>query len=133
MTEHRIRTGDVVAVTARVVGVRGDGSYSIEPLGFDYDFPDPEQLPHNSDDEPLPPEVEFYTVDEPKLVQHVWTRGDELFDPIGERFVYDKPLGNGLHLLNRPDVPQHLEGAWRVVETAWVGGLKPDPSEISGS
>lgn len=135
MSEHRIRTGDVVAVTARVVGVRGDGSFAIEPLGFDY-------IAFGEDDEQELP-IEFYTVDEPKLVQHVWTRGDELFahrmmfptddhrvEP-GERFVYDKPLGNGLHLLNMPDLPQHSVRAWVVMSTAIVGELQSDPPEIS--
>lgn len=121
----KIRTGDVVAVTAKVVGVRGDGSYAIEPLGFDYTFPDVELLPHNSDDEPVPLDVEFYTIDEPKLVQHVWTRGDQLLGRGGVKFVYDKPLHYGLHLLNRPDLPQMHPAAWAVMTLEEVAALEP--------
>lgn len=120
MSETReIRIGDVVAVTARVTGLRGDGTYAIEPIGFDYDTEGASY-------------VDFYTVDDPTFLRHAWIKGDEKFSGDGERYLYHENLGEGVHLLNRPDAKQHLSGAWTTMTTEQVASLRDEPPELSG-
>lgn len=125
-----LRIGDTVAVTARITSLRGDGSYGIEPVGFDYDTStsggDPDDA-HRID-----VEVDFYTVDEPKLVQHGFVRGDQKFAGDGERWVYHKDLGSGLHLMNRADAKQHLASAWAVMDTGAILLMFDEPPVGAG-
>lgn len=111
-----IRTGDVVAVTARVTGLRGDGSYSIEPLGFDFD------IDWQNEEGP-----DFYTIEDPKFLQHHWMRGDEMYACDGEKYLYHENMGEGVHLLNRPGCKQDLTAAWATMTTEQVQSLKSEP------
>lgn len=124
MDKEDLRIGDVVAVTARITGLRGDGTYSIEPVGFDFEVDE-------SMETESPADVDFYTVDAPVLVRRGLMRGDEKFSGDGERYVYHEDLGSGLHLLNRPDTKQHLEGAWIILSTDHVKQLRDEPPSIS--
>lgn len=120
---HEIRIGDIVAVTARVTGLRGDGTYTIEPIGFDYDI----EVEYGED-----PLATIYTVDDPTFLRHAWIKGDEKFSGDGERYLYHENLGEGVHLLNRPDTKQHLTGAWVAMSTEQVAALRDEPPELSG-
>lgn len=115
-----LRIGDIVAVTAKVKALRGDGSVWIEPVGFDYEVSD-------GIEEVTTMEVSFYTVDEPKLVRHGLMRGDEKFAGDGERWVYHEDLGEGLHLMNRADAKQHLASAWAVMNTGAIELMFDEP------
>lgn len=119
-----LRIGDIVHVTARVTSLRGDGTYGIEPVGFDYD------VDQSVVSEEPTPDVDFYTVDDPVLVRRGLMRGDEKFSGDGERYCYHEDLGSGLHLLNRPDTKQHLPGAWTVMSTEQVMQLRDEPPEL---
>lgn len=118
-----LRIGDVVHVTARVTGLRGDGTYNIEPVGFDYDAEG--DVPYEGDIS-----VDFYTVDDPVLVRRGLMKGDEKFSGDGERYCYHEDLGEGLHLLNKPDAKQHLTGAWVIWPTEHVMALRDEPPEL---
>lgn len=125
---NEIRVGDVVAVTARVTALRGDGTYAIEPVGFDYELTGYDEWDASKHEDVLK-DLGFYTVDEPRLVQHGWVRGDEKFSGDGERYVYHDNLGEGVHLLNRPGTKQHLTGAWLTMTTEQVAALRDEPPE----
>ncbi len=121
-SDKRLRVGDVVSVTARVVGLRGDGSVLLEPVGFDYDaVPDGTQMGVD---------VEFYSVDQPTLVQRGLQEGDEKFNGDGIRFVYARDLGEGMHLMNRPDVQQDCAFAWEVMTLEQVEALADEPPQL---
>lgn len=127
-----IRVGDVVAVSARVVGLKGDGSYSIEPMGFDFELSSDGSMHHGNmdivgDDELAEKvDVAFFTVDEPKLLKHTWMKGDRFAGPWPGPVVYERALGEGIHLLNLPEEPQHKRQAWVVLTTQEVDTLTPE-------
>ena len=108
-----LRIGDVVAVTARVTRLRGDGGAFIEPVGFDFTVSD-------GVDEVDSMEVDFFTVDEPTLVRRGLMPGDDKWASDGEHYRYHADLGNGLHLLNKPDGKQYLASAWLVIPTEGI-------------
>jgi hypothetical protein len=78
-----ILPGDIVAVTAKVICLRTDGSYGIEPVGFDYDV--------------VGNGVDFYTVDPPALLEGAFRPGDQVCWQEGElRGYFHTLLPGGL-------------------------------------
>ncbi len=120
-----IRIGDVVAVSAKVKGIRGDGSYIIEPMGFDFEATQP-SCSHCGSENGQEIDVDFSTIDEPKLLKHTWMKGDRFVGPWPGPVVYERSLGDGLHLLNLPEEPQHKPNAWLVLTSFEVDALNPE-------